>query len=471
MRGKPQVFTDFSGGINTAADEFTIGANQTQDALNVTGAKRGAVRKRAGHQQRYVLPVAASQLFFSRSMLPRFLVAFGGGTLYDMNLGSIYTLRTGLSTLDRWSFVEGKAGNFSVFFGSNGWDTPLYTMNNVAYDWTATVGTVPKAKLLTSHGNRIWAANINTTPVVGGESTLAFSEIGAGREWPVANTVQFDPNDGNPITGIGPVGPYLLVCKKNQTWIVYDLDTGANRRLSTSYGTIAHRSIVETPRGTFFLADEGVMVTNGSSIDRVSKALPPTEFKVTISDQELITAAWSQDRYWLNLPTGIIWEYDPSTDSWWRHGGGVIGLVQTGDGFEGGGIPSLIDAGDDRLYGLRSTSVDRLFEPGKLTDGAGSPFAARYVTPPATFGEPHRRKRVREIAFDGKGIVTADVFTDFDDDAATLSVAANLGSDDLTEKTIPSPGVSRAWSVRFGNATADPFEIHSLSYMVQPRKD
>jgi hypothetical protein len=108
-------------------------------------------------------------------------------------------------------------------------------------------------------------------------STLVFSDIGNPRAWPAANVVQFDPNDGDSITGLGTIGPYLLVFKRRKTWVVTDLDTGANRRLSGDTGCAAGRSIVETPLGTFFLTqDKGVYLTNGSSLEPMSDVIRPT---------------------------------------------------------------------------------------------------------------------------------------------------------------------------------------------------
>jgi hypothetical protein len=68
--------------------------------------------------------------------------------------------------------------------------------------------------------------------------------------------VQFDPGDGEQITAIGSVGPYVLVAKPSKLWLIYDLDTLANRPLGKNVGCVAHRSMVETPFGTFFLGKD-----------------------------------------------------------------------------------------------------------------------------------------------------------------------------------------------------------------------
>ena len=45
------------------------------------------------------------------------------------------------------------------------------------------------------------------------------------------------------------------------------------------------------------------------------------------------------------------------------------------------------------------------------------------------------------------------------------------GPVDVGEAHAPTLGVSRAWSVQFGNATNEPFELDSYTMMIQNRKD
>jgi hypothetical protein len=94
-------------------------------------------------------------------------------------------------------------------------------------------------------------------------SALVFSDLGDPRAWPAANIVLFDPNDGESITGIGECGAGLLVFKPSKAWLVYDLDTGANRPLGAGVGCISHRSIAVTPYGTVWAGVKQVWVSDG----------------------------------------------------------------------------------------------------------------------------------------------------------------------------------------------------------------
>src|SRR6185437_14358646 len=96
----------------------------------------------------------------------------------------------------------------------------------------ATAPFVPNGQWMVFAGNRIWM-----TGVSGDTSAVWFSDIvstgeaggqGDPSAWPKTNVVRFDSSDGYPITGIGTIGPYLLVFKENKMWVVHDLDTGAN---------------------------------------------------------------------------------------------------------------------------------------------------------------------------------------------------------------------------------------------------
>jgi hypothetical protein len=93
------------------------------------------------------------------------------------------------------------------------------------------VGAVPNGKFILYVKNRVLIAGVPGTP-----HRLYASALGDPRNWGTAANqgwaVDLDPNDGDAITGIGVVGPYVMVFKNEKAFTVYDLDTGANRRLS-----------------------------------------------------------------------------------------------------------------------------------------------------------------------------------------------------------------------------------------------
>src|SRR5207248_8682974 len=153
-----------------------------------------------------------------------------------------------------------------------GWEAE-YTTVKIAIErsFYKTAPHVPQGKYMIFAGNRVWMTGIASDP-----SAVWFSElvsIGEGgaegdpSSWPTTNVVRFDAQDENPITGIGTVGPYIVVFKEEKTWVIHDLNTGANRRLADTIGCVSHRSIVHTAAGTYFLTrDQGVYLTEGSRL-------------------------------------------------------------------------------------------------------------------------------------------------------------------------------------------------------------
>jgi hypothetical protein len=69
-------------------------------------------------------------------------------------------------------------------------------------------------------------------------------------------------DDSDPITWAELIGDNLLVFKRNSTWLVYDSNTFANRRLG--YPGCPHLNLSANLRGSvYFLASEGLYVTDG----------------------------------------------------------------------------------------------------------------------------------------------------------------------------------------------------------------
>ena len=189
---------------------------------------------------------------------------------------------------------------------------------------------VPNGAYMIFAGNRIWMTGIAADP-----SAVWFSElvsIGEGGAegdpscWPATNVVRFDSSDGEPITGIGTCGPYLVLFKEHKTWVIHDLDTGANRKIADNIGCVAQRSIVETVLGTFFLtADQGIYLTNGSKLEEMSYKVRPTILGINQAERQNAAGAYYADHYYLSYPSGSssvndrTLDYDVQLKAWWLH--------------------------------------------------------------------------------------------------------------------------------------------------------
>ena len=388
---------------------------------------------------------------------------------------------------------------------------------------------VPNGKYMVFAGNRIWVTGIaDDSSAVRFCGTAAVTEGGEQTDpsaWPKENLVRFDTADGTPITGIGPVGPYLALFKAHKTWIIHDLDTGENRKLADTLGCVSHRSIVESILGTFFLtADQGIYLTDGSKLHEMSYNVRPTIFKINSATLQNACGAYFNNHYYLSFSyegsavNNRTLDYDVILKSWWLHdiaptqwcifeaSEGQISLcaTQTGVG-EGYTVEAFIPG----LYtdiGKNYTGNGFL---GAYWISNWEPFA--YYVFRHRIKAPFLKKRCRAVFFDGSGEIIPFIYKNFStggeqvpgvvDNAPqsepTFPIdftrgATIFGNPDETQlfggatykglemifgsaaeteaARIYSPGVARVFSVGFGNNSAEPFEVDSFAYFVQFRK-
>lgn len=483
MRGQLQLFDRFDGGLNSKDAPYSVEPNQARDLLNVVSTARGAVRKRAGSTSFAALDLDG--LFACPA--PAVMVGSGGGKLYKITgAGVTSEIKAGLSVSARWDFVVAPAnGGQGPIYGMNGSDPPQQWDGVAAAtsNWTAEVGggTVPNGRFCLVAANRVWVAGVGADP-----SAVFFSELGNPRNWPAANVVRFDPGDGGPITALGRVGPYILVFKEDKAWVIYNLDTGANRPLGEGVGCIGHRSLAETPQGTFFLGRDGVYRTDGSAVRKASEPVRPTLEQASAAGLVNAAAAYFDDHYYLSFarssgdPDRTL-DLDLAGGSWWLH---TLACSQWAT-FDTGTRPELFGAGP--------TAVLRCFVDGERRD-SGALFAGYWASSFHHFKTPALRKRVRQVHFDGSGFIEFSIARDFatveetlrslDSEAADgfFGVADGLslfgvadgtiygGLSTVAEARAFSLGVARAWSVRFGNAVDRGFEIDSYSMALTPRR-
>jgi len=386
-------------------------------------------------------------------------------------------------------------------------------------------GHVPNGQYMVFFGNRIWMTGIKADP-----SAVWFSElvsIGEGgaqadpSQWPNLNVVRFDASDGNEITGIGSVGPYLCLFKEFKTWIIHDINTGANRRLADNVGCVAHRSIVETTGGTFFLtSDQGVYLTEGSKLHEMSYNIRPTVLAVNPEKRTLAAGAYFNNHYYLSFASGASTtanrtvDYDVQLKSWWLHdltGSQWTIWEPTAGKPELYCLPPEVSAGVVQAY-AEGVYTDR----GNVYPGNGTlsayflsawePFA--YYVFRHRIKAPFLKKRVRQLFFNGEGQIVPLVYRDFleggrqegavvgNDEQADLELPTNFGAGDekwaegtgewakessgaevtwggeatVGAARIYSPGVGFVWSFGFGNNSAEPFIVDAAVWMVQFRK-
>lgn len=502
MRGTPYIFSNLGRGVNLEAAPYAISEGQARNARNFTTSPVGTIVKRNGCVT-FASPGSALTSLFALHTSTRYLIGAGSTKLFKITTaGVVSDLATGLTSGRRWEFTQAPtSGGQGPLWGLNGTDTPQQWDGSAASssNWTAASGTLPNGKYITYHNNRIAIAGTTSNP-----SRLYLSAIvdpaglvDGARNWatPDAVTIDLDPNDGQEITGIGKVGPYLLVFKPRKTFVVLDTDSGSYRVLNSEVGCTAHRSIVETTNGTYFLGTDGaVYVTNGTTVEDISSGISPLLKSIAGSSISYAAGVFYDQRYYLSIPQSsntceYICEYDLETNTWWIHAiqattSNTIGVTQ---------FAILEPSGNSKLYGALDgyTTVAEMFKDGTYQDLTNN-YEAYWNGPWHAFGMPHIRKNLREIRVDALGqfdVYTQNSFSiNAEQQETTYWEVANEniefgGSGDfggtgtygddatITERRYYTPGTGRVWSIKFSSNNNLDCQIYSYTLAVDTRRD
>jgi hypothetical protein len=384
-------------------------------------------------------------------------------------------------------------------FPQSGGQGPMWMLNGIEARywtgtaggaWTAATGTLPLGKYMVAHGTRLWVLGLTTFAGVSDpKSAIVWSELGDGRNWPAANVNVLDPFDGGELTGAGRVGPYLLVFKRNKTWLIYDLDTGANRQLSGSIGCISHRSIVDTPRGTFFMSERGPAICDGNEIKLIEDKLnlmpliDLTDTQANLTRQ--VHAIYLNDDVYLNIgqyrsasPSHNEYplsQYDLINDAWWPHSKPQAAMcVWDGDShYEAFGIDHAGNPNNTSRYLISLFGPQVGSEFG--TDWDGTELACMFRPRDVNF-DSDTFKRLRSISVEANACFDMQVFADGVSYAVTPR--HDLTSEiDVQRAVIPRPadaprmrrmGVVMSGGNLTSAVTPGPFEWSSITFHADP---
>jgi hypothetical protein len=401
----------------------------------VQGTTAGAIVKRAGLVTFATPASALTSLIASESTPTNALVGATGTSLLSIGTtGTVSTIKTGVTAGARWEGLLGPvvSGQGPMYL-INGTDAPQQwsgaTAATATVNWTSTSGsfnvggfTVPNGKYSTQAGNQMYIAGVPQFP-----NRVYISALNDPTLWDPAITsgavgtggagaVDLDPNDGQVITAIGRVGPYVAVFKPRKAYVITDPATQSVRRLSDSIGCVSNRSITAGALGTYFLSEgRGVYVTNGSTLTPISDKVLPLLTPIAGQAQNA-AGFYFNGHYYLSVasqgaaPNDLTLDYDEILQSWWKHSFGSNELVA----WHPGGVP--------QLYSAKSTGaiVDQCFAPNVTQDNGAnftwvwrgpwqSPSFYRRRMYPSTW----YRKRLRQIRLEGWGNVDYYLAKDF----------------------------------------------------------
>lgn len=495
MRGSPMRYRDFGGGLNLIGAPYLLEDNQARDLLNVQSRTQGGIVKRRGLVTFSSPADTLTSLFGLEATATDFLIGAGGTSIYKITTGGVASaINRAVTRNARWEWVQTQvSGGQGPLYGINGVDTPQQWDGAAASTsaWTASSGSVPNGKYILLHQNFVFVAGVAANP-----SRLYWCNVAAGtgtdpRSWPTANVIDLDPNDGDEITGLAKCGPLLLVFKRRKVFAIYDPTTGANRRISDSIGAVSHRSIVETPAGTYFLAEGGVWRTNGSTVDATPASNLVTPIIDAISSPSTAAGVYWRNHYYLSFSTdgianGFTLDLDLQLNSWWLHS---IGSNQF----------AIWHPSAPGLYSAKATAaiVDQCFVPGIAQDnGTSMPWYWKgpWISPAFYFRRvsptPDYRKRLRQVRCDGQGTVDFSLAKDFTgaevlirSDIFAIDPAGQFGGSgtfggsgrfgggtQVPLAKIHSLGVARAFSPVFGATSDSDAAVYSMTLFMTDRR-
>lgn len=397
-------------------------------------------------------------------------------------------------------------------YGVNGVDTPQYwsgaSASTATANWTAvnSLGAIidphpaKNCKYLVYHLDKLWASGDTSQPGRIYSSGVDSNGLPDPRNWDSDYTDDVDPADGEQITGLGKIGPYLLVFKSRKTYVLIDPQNRAYRPISSSIGCVAHRSIVETARGTMFLSDDlGVCITDGASVTPMSDPIDPflnALLEDEAVDVEKAAGVYYDDSYWLSLPVdgtnAITLQFSFVTDSWWLH---TCASNQY----------ALLDPlGAPKLYSAQPAAqrIEQAFNPASYEDASGT-YESYWEGPFWAWGAPHMNKRLHQLRADGQGYwqmlikesfnrpyegpideiiweatSSANQFfgvgtTEFGDADTAIVFSGEQGVIQKRYST-PSRGWGRAWSLKITDSSGgsnDLMEVYAVTAFIRTRAD
>jgi hypothetical protein len=517
MRGDASSVGPFDGGLNTRDELQRIPQNQSPDCLNVIGAVDGSVRKRdpstlfaSGLTGAGVNDVSA--LFWAPT--PGVFIATAGLKMYEIDQsGTVFDITGGavFGTVSApWSFIQAPtSGGQGPVYGlaADLTTSPQYWTGagNIG-TWTASAGTLDKGDYMIYFKNRVIMFGL----LIGTNGTgIKASSPGDPRNWDTSAAggawlTSLDPYDGEIITAMGYVGSYVVAFKRSKAYLIYDLDTGANRLINDAPGCASRRSVVTTPHGLIYLATNGhVYITDGSKTERLSDVLSEpasvsalhtsTSLGINCNSDDTRTGnfLWSSavfynEKYYLSTCTATTnyrtYVFDFKTRSWWVWTEAFAQMIVAQFSNT---VPrsELFGARRTPSGGTAASNIWNLWVPGKRSgawvDPSGA-YNAYWTTPPLTPGRgagatTDIRRRYHAMRAQIAGTVDVQVALDQLSSIFSLVTYTSIGTvsgfelDNPVENSFYSMGVGNCIRFKFNSSSVNttwlvyPFQIFTQS--------
>ena len=245
----------FQGGVNVRDAINLLEPDELRRCENATLDERGGVSKRLGCADKGTFGLPADRVlsmytFYRGITPPQLLMQTTAGKLFYTNDPTVQPIvwteiASGFSTTEHFSY---ETFNNKVYF-SNGidfyssWDGAAYLANAAA----------PKGRFL-----RLWKDTMWVSGVTGEPDRVYSSNPGDPETFGIANWIDLSKGDGDVTTALNTDGTFLIVGKRNRTFVIYDVVTFANRTVDYEKGIESHRSVIQFEGDIYFLSRRGI---------------------------------------------------------------------------------------------------------------------------------------------------------------------------------------------------------------------
>lgn len=312
-----ETVADFTGGLNTRANAFQLGQNETPDCLDVDlQIGGGFVQRKVVTAFASANPAVAPMNMWAYTTLSSSAVVIQGtdGKLYTSSGSTWSTVSATVRTICQAAEFN---GYLYIMDGTNaaiGWDgttahTEGVTFNEVIGTEGAHDGNVPLAKLCTAHMGRLFIA-YTTESAVAFPNRIRWSHAGFPEDWRQEDFIDIDVGrDGDFITNMVEFREKLYIFKNNSTYELagYGPATFQVIPIAQDIGCVGPLAATVTDVGLFtFSWPNGVYLDKGTGPYPIFDKIYPTIRDGFIPSQyrAKIALGYVNRNLWVGVPWG-----------------------------------------------------------------------------------------------------------------------------------------------------------------------
>lgn len=425
----------FVGGTNMRDAITQLAPDECRRVENGMLDEKGGFSKRLGCLSKGTFGsssdrVLSMYVFYRGTSDPQILIHTSAGKLYYTNDPTAGTISwteivSGLSTTAPMSF---ETFNGKVYM-SNGVDDYA--------SWSGTTRTAfasaPKGRYL-----RLWKDTMWVAGVTGLEDRIYSSNAGDAETFGVNSWVDIAKGDGDVMRALASDGLFLIVGKRNRSFIIYDPVTFANRTVDFEKGFESHFAVVQFESSLYFLSRRGMCLWLGDTPSQIISGKIDPLFDPSILNLNTLTTAYAythENRIGWALPEAGI-SYPTLQVEYYPRLAGVTAYGNRGTGpwaFQRmpAGVFARYRKGTlEYLYCSHNAANKVLQAFAAVGTDDGVTFESYLETGAFAFDQPTLTKYIRRIRFLGRGQFNCLFIRDFRTDIYKTFIVDLTGAAD-----------------------------------------